>query len=172
VTTCPSVKFDQIDDMALGDKDQQELIGELLPHVCQFQKLDGADAGGIFVAGSSAEAAVEKEQSLPARGWKNQLTAYYGRERNERSWTDLSKPPAAHSDKARQGNTGAESPPKSDFWSLRNIGPCGTSGITAGPCAGIVLKKGSVGQPRPRLWRVALCDPFDWLHAGRITNEG
>lgn len=156
------LSVDQMMSMSLGDKDQQEVIQtyRMFANSKSWMQRMQAD----IVQGLSAEAAVEKEQSL-ARSRIGQSSDSYMRERLS-DLDDLSN--RLLRILTGQGtNTGAEMP-ADPILVARNIGPAELLeyGRTL---RGIVLEQGSVGSHAAIVAR-ALAIPLI-VHAGRITNE-
>lgn len=156
------VSVDQMLSMALGDKDQQEVIETY--RMFANSKSWMARMQADITQGLSAEAAVEKEQSL-ARSRIGKSADNYMRERMS-DLDDLSN--RLLRILTGQGkDTGAEMP-ADPILVARNIGPAELLeyGRTL---RGIVLEQGSVGSHAAIVAR-ALAIPLI-VHAGRITNE-
>ena len=156
------LSVDQMMGMSLGDKDQQEVIEtyRMFANSKSWMQRMQAD----IVQGLSAEAAVEKEQSL-ARSRIGQSSDSYMRERLS-DLDDLSN--RLLRILTGQGtNTGAEMP-SDPILVARNIGPAELLEYGRN-LRGIVLEQGSVGSHAAIVAR-ALAIPLI-VHAGRITNE-
>jgi phosphotransferase system enzyme I (PtsP) len=156
------VGVDQMMSMAKGDKDQQQVL--------EAYRMFANSKGWMrrmcedIQSGLSAEAAVEKEQSL-ARARMSQSTDAYLRERLS-DLDDLSN--RLLRILTGQGtDTGAELPPD-PILVARNIGP-GELLDYGRSLKGIVLEGGSVGSHAAIVAR-ALAIPLV-VHAGRITND-
>jgi phosphotransferase system enzyme I (PtsP) len=156
------LSVDQMMTMSLGDKDQQEVIEtyRMFANSKSWMRRMLAD----ITQGLSAEAAVEKEQSL-ARSRIGQSSDSYLRERLS-DLDDLSN--RLLRILTGQGkNTGAEMP-ANPILVARNIGPAELLEYGRS-LRGIVLEQGSVGSHAAIVAR-ALAIPLI-VHAGRITNE-
>ncbi|KIN73354.1 phosphoenolpyruvate--protein phosphotransferase [Sulfitobacter guttiformis] len=156
------LSVDQMLGMAMGDKDQQEVIQtyRMFANSKSWMQRMQAD----ITQGLSAEAAVEKEQSL-ARSRIGQSSDSYMRERLS-DLDDLSN--RLLRILTGQGkNTGAEMP-SDPILVARNIGPAELLEYGRS-LRGIVLEQGSVGSHAAIVAR-ALAIPLI-VHAGRITNE-
>ncbi|MDG1068129.1 MAG: phosphoenolpyruvate--protein phosphotransferase [Sulfitobacter sp.] len=156
------LSVDQMMTMALGDKDQQEVIETY--RMFANSKSWMARMQADIAQGLSAEAAVEKEQSL-ARSRIGNSADNYLRERMS-DLDDLSN--RLLRILTGQGrDTGAEMP-ADPILVARNIGPAEL--LEYGRALrGIVLEQGSVGSHAAIVAR-ALAIPLI-IHAGRITNE-
>jgi phosphotransferase system enzyme I (PtsP) len=156
------VSVDEMMTMSLGDKDQQEVIETYRMFANSKSWLQRMQAD--IAQGLSAEAAVEKEQSL-ARSRIGQSSDSYLRERLS-DLDDLSN--RLLRILTGQGrDTGAEMP-ADPVLVARNIGPAEL--LEYGRrLRGIVLEEGSVGSHAAIVAR-ALAIPLI-VHAGRITNE-
>ena len=156
------LSVDQMMTMALGDKDQQEVIETY--RMFANSKSWMARMQADIAQGLSAEAAVEKEQSL-ARSRIGNSADNYLRERMS-DLDDLSN--RLLRILTGQGrDTGAEMP-ADPILVARNIGPAEL--LEYGRALrGIVLEQGSVGSHAAIVAR-ALAIPLI-VHAGRITNE-
>ena len=156
------LSVDQMMTMALGDKDQQEVIEAY--RMFANSKSWMARMQADIAQGLSAEAAVEKEQSL-ARSRIGNSADNYLRERMS-DLDDLSN--RLLRILTGQGrDTGAEMP-ADPILVARNIGPAEL--LEYGRALrGIVLEQGSVGSHAAIVAR-ALAIPLI-VHAGRITNE-
>ncbi|MCX7567638.1 phosphoenolpyruvate--protein phosphotransferase [Sulfitobacter sp. F26169L] len=156
------LSVDQMLTMSAGDKEQQEVIEtyRMFANSKGWMKRMQDD----ITQGLSAEAAVEKEQSL-ARARMGQSSDSYMRERLS-DLDDLSNR-LLRILTGQGSNTGAEMPPD-PILVARNIGPAELLeyGRTL---RGIVLEEGSVGSHAAIVAR-ALAIPLI-VHAGRITNE-
>ena len=156
------LSVDQMMTMALGDKDQQEVIETY--RMFANSKSWMARMQADIVQGLSAEAAVEKEQSL-ARSRIGKSADSYMRERMS-DLDDLSN--RLLRILTGQGkDTGAEMP-ANPILVARNIGPAELLEYGRS-LRGIVLEEGSVGSHAAIVAR-ALAIPLI-VHAGRITNE-
>ena len=156
------LSVDQMMGMSLGDKDQQEVIQtyRMFANSKSWMQRMQAD----IVQGLSAEAAVEKEQSL-ARSRIGQSSDSYMRERLS-DLDDLSNR-LLRILTGQGSNTGAEMP-NDPILVARNIGPAELLEYGRS-LRGIVLEQGSVGSHAAIVAR-ALAIPLI-VHAGRITNE-
>lgn len=156
------LSVDQMMGMSLGDKDQQEVIQtyRMFANSKSWMQRMQAD----IVQGLSAEAAVEKEQSL-ARSRIGQSSDSYMRERLS-DLDDLSNR-LLRILTGQGSNTGAEMP-SDPILVARNIGPAELLEYGRS-LRGIVLEQGSVGSHAAIVAR-ALAIPLI-VHAGRITNE-
>lgn len=156
------LSVDQMMTMALGDKDQQEVIETY--RMFANSKSWMARMQADIAQGLSAEAAVEKEQSL-ARSRIGNSADNYLRERMS-DLDDLSN--RLLRILTGQGrDTGAEMP-ADPILVARSIGPAEL--LEYGRALrGIVLEQGSVGSHAAIVAR-ALAIPLI-VHAGRITNE-
>lgn len=156
------LSVDQMMTMAMGDKDQQEVIETY--RMFANSKSWMARMQADIAQGLSAEAAVEKEQSL-ARSRIGNSADNYLRERMS-DLDDLSN--RLLRILTGQGrDTGAEMP-ADPILVARNIGPAEL--LEYGRALrGIVLEQGSVGSHAAIVAR-ALAIPLI-VHAGRITNE-
>ena len=156
------LSVDQMMTMSMGDKDQQEVIQtyRMFANSKSWMKRMQAD----IVQGLSAEAAVEKEQSL-ARSRIGQSSDSYMRERLS-DLDDLSNR-LLRILTGQGSNTGAEMP-SDPILVARNIGPAELLEYGRS-LRGIVLEQGSVGSHAAIVAR-ALAIPLI-VHAGRITNE-
>ncbi|MGB5863557.1 MAG: phosphoenolpyruvate--protein phosphotransferase [Sulfitobacter sp.] len=156
------LSVDQMMTMSLGDKDQQEVIQTYRMFANSkswMQRMQGDITQGL-----SAEAAVEKEQSL-ARSRIGQSSDSYLRERLS-DLDDLSN--RLLRILTGQGkDTGAEMP-ANPILVARNIGPAELLEYGRS-LRGIVLEQGSVGSHAAIVAR-ALAIPLI-VHTGRITNE-
>ena len=156
------VSVDQMLSMAQGDKDQQQVI--------EAYRMFANSKGWMrrmcedIKSGLSAEAAVEKEQSL-ARARMSQSTDAYLRERLS-DLDDLSNRLLRILTGQGQ-DTGAEMP-ADPILVAKNIGPAELLEYGRS-LKGIVLENGSVGSHAAIVAR-ALAIPLV-IHAGRITNE-
>jgi phosphotransferase system enzyme I (PtsP) len=156
------LSVDQMMSMSLGDKEQQEVIEtyRMFANSKGWMQRMQAD----IVQGLSAEAAVEKEQSL-ARARIGQSSDSYMRERMS-DLDDLSN--RLLRILTGQGkDTGAEMP-ANPILVARNIGPAELLEYGRS-LRGIVLEQGSVGSHAAIVAR-ALAIPLI-VHVGRITNE-
>ena len=156
------LSVDQMLTMALGDKDQQEVIQtyRMFANSKSWMKRMQDD----ITQGLSAEAAVEKEQSL-AQSRIGQSSDSYMRERLS-DLDDLSN--RLLRILTGQGlDTGAEMP-ADPILVARNIGPAELLEYGRS-LRGIILEQGSVGSHAAIVAR-ALAIPLI-VHAGRITNE-
>lgn len=156
------LSVDQMLTMALGDKDQQEVIQtyRMFANSKSWMQRMQAD----ITQGLSAEAAVEKEQSL-AQSRIGQSSDSYMRERLS-DLDDLSN--RLLRILTGQGlDTGAEMP-ADPILVARNIGPAELLEYGRS-LRGIILEQGSVGSHAAIVAR-ALAIPLI-VHAGRITNE-
>jgi phosphotransferase system enzyme I (PtsP) len=157
------LSVDQMLTMALGDKDQQEVI--------QTYRMFANSKGWMkrmqddIIQGLSAEAAVEKEQSL-AQSRIGQSSDSYMRERLS-DLDDLSNR-LLRILTGQGSDTGAEMP-ADPILVARNIGPAELLEYGRS-LRGIILEQGSVGSHAAIVAR-ALAIPLI-VHAGRITNEG
>jgi phosphotransferase system enzyme I (PtsP) len=156
------LSVDQMMTMSMGDKDQQEVIQtyRMFANSKSWMQRMQAD----IVQGLSAEAAVEKEQSL-ARSRIGQSSDSYMRERLS-DLDDLSNR-LLRILTGQGSNTGAEMP-SDPILVARNIGPAELLEYGRS-LRGIVLEQGSVGSHAAIVAR-ALAIPLI-VHAGRITNE-
>ena len=156
------LSVDQMMTMSMGDKDQQEVIQtyRMFANSKSWMQRMQAD----IVQGLSAEAAVEKEQSL-ARSRIGQSSDSYMRERLS-DLDDLSNR-LLRILTGQGSNTGAEMP-SDPILVARNIGPAELFEYGRS-LRGIVLEQGSVGSHAAIVAR-ALAIPLI-VHAGRITNE-
>ncbi|MEH6644778.1 phosphoenolpyruvate--protein phosphotransferase [Sulfitobacter sp.] len=156
------LSVDQMLTMSRGDKDQQEVIEtyRMFANSKSWMKRMLAD----ITQGLSAEAAVEKEQSL-ARSRIGQSSDSYMRERLS-DLDDLSNR-LLRILTGQGSDTGAELPPD-PILVARNIGPAELLEYGRS-LRGIVLEQGSVGSHAAIVAR-ALAIPLI-VHAGRITNE-
>jgi phosphotransferase system enzyme I (PtsP) len=156
------LSVDQMMSMSQGDKDQQEVIQtyRMFANSKSWMQRMQAD----IVQGLSAEAAVEKEQSL-ARSRIGQSSDSYMRERLS-DLDDLSNR-LLRILTGQGSNTGAEMP-SDPILVARNIGPAELLEYGRS-LRGIVLEQGSVGSHAAIVAR-ALAIPLI-VHAGRITNE-
>lgn len=156
------LSVDQMLSMSEGDKDQQEVIQtyRMFANSKSWMQRMQAD----IVQGLSAEAAVEKEQSL-ARSRIGQSSDSYMRERLS-DLDDLSNR-LLRILTGQGAVTGAEMP-SDPILVARNIGPAELLEYGRG-LRGIVLEQGSVGSHAAIVAR-ALAIPLI-VHAGRITNE-
>jgi phosphotransferase system enzyme I (PtsP) len=156
------LSVDQMMSMSLGDKDQQEVIQtyRMFANSKSWMQRMQAD----IVQGLSAEAAVEKEQSL-ARSRIGQSSDTYLRERLS-DLDDLSNR-LLRILTGQGSNTGAEMPAH-PILVARNIGPAELLEYGRS-LRGIVLEQGSVGSHAAIVAR-ALAIPL-LVHVGRITNE-
>ncbi|APE44163.1 phosphoenolpyruvate--protein phosphotransferase [Sulfitobacter alexandrii] len=156
------VGVDQMLAMAGGDKDQAQVL--------EAYRMFANSKGWMrrmcedIQSGLSAEAAVEKEQSL-ARARMGQSTDAYLRERLS-DLDDLSNR-LLRILTGQGNNTGAEMPPD-PILVARNIGP-GELLDYGRSLRGIVLENGSVGSHAAIVAR-ALAIPLV-VHANRITND-
>lgn len=156
------LSVDQMLSMAAGDKDQQEVI--------EAYRMFANSKGWMrrmtqdIQNGLSAEAAVEKEQSL-ARARMSEVTDAYLRERLS-DLDDLSNR-LLRILTGQGADTGAELP-RDPILVARNIGPAELLEYGR-KLKGIVLEGGSVGSHAAIVAR-ALAIPLV-VHAGRITNE-
>ena len=156
------VSVDQMMSMAMGDKDQQQVLEayRMFANSKGWLRRMEEDIG----RGLSAEAAVEKEQSL-ARARMGQASDAYLRERLS-DLDDLSN--RLLRILTGQGtNTGAEMP-ADPILVARNIGPAELLEYGRS-LRGIVLEGGSVGSHAAIVAR-ALAIPLI-VHAARITND-
>jgi phosphotransferase system enzyme I (PtsP) len=156
------LSVDQMMSMSLGDKDQQEVIQtyRMFANSKSWMQRMLAD----ITQGLSAEAAVEKEQSL-ARARIGISSDSYMRERMS-DLDDLSN--RLLRILTGQGkDTGAEMP-NNPILVARNIGPAELLEYGRS-LRGIVLEQGSVGSHAAIVAR-ALAIPLI-VHVGRITNE-
>ncbi|UWR27327.1 phosphoenolpyruvate--protein phosphotransferase [Sulfitobacter sp. S223] len=156
------LSVDQMLTMSRGDKDQQEVIEtyRMFANSKSWMKRMLAD----ITQGLSAEASVEKEQSL-ARSRIGQSSDSYMRERLS-DLDDLSNR-LLRILTGQGSDTGAEMPPD-PILVARNIGPAELLEYGRS-LRGIVLEQGSVGSHAAIVAR-ALAIPLI-VHAGRITNE-
>ncbi|AXI45748.1 phosphoenolpyruvate--protein phosphotransferase [Sulfitobacter sp. SK012] len=156
------VGVDQMLSMAAGDKDQQQVF--------EAYRMFANSKGWMrrmqedISRGLSAEAAVEKEQSL-ARARMGQAADAYLRERLS-DLDDLSNR-LLRILTGQGSDTGAEMP-SDPILVARNIGPAELLEYGRG-LRGIVLENGSVGSHAAIVAR-ALAIPL-LVHTGRITNE-
>ena len=156
------LSVDQMLTMAQGDKDQQEVI--------QTYRMFANSKGWMkrmqddITQGLSAEAAVEKEQSL-AQSRIGQSSDSYLRERLS-DLDDLSNR-LLRILTGQGSDTGAEMP-ADPILVARNIGPAELLEYGRS-LRGIILEQGSVGSHAAIVAR-ALAIPLI-VHAGRITNE-
>ncbi len=156
------VSVDQMMTMASADKEQKQVL--------ETYRMFANSKGWMrrmtedIQSGLSAEAAVEKEQSL-ARARMSQSTDSYLRERLS-DLDDLSNR-LLRILTGQGSNTGAEMPPD-PILVARNIGPAELLDYGR-KLKGIVLEQGSVGSHAAIVAR-ALAIPLV-VHAGRITNE-
>jgi phosphotransferase system enzyme I (PtsP) len=157
------LSVDQMLTMALGDKDQQEVIQtyRMFANSKSWMKRMQDD----IIQGLSAEAAVEKEQSL-AQSRIGQSSDSYMRERLS-DLDDLSNR-LLRILTGQGSDTGAEMP-ADPILVARNIGPAELLEYGRS-LRGIILEQGSVGSHAAIVAR-ALAIPLI-VHAGRITNEG
>ncbi|MBB3992914.1 phosphotransferase system enzyme I (PtsP) [Sulfitobacter undariae] len=156
------LSVDQMMTMSLGDKDQQEVIEtyRMFANSKSWMQRMQAD----ITQGLSAEAAVEKEQSL-ARSRIGKSADTYMRERMS-DLDDLSN--RLLRILTGQGkDTGAEMP-SDPILVARNIGPAELLEYGRS-LRGIILEQGSVGSHAAIVAR-ALAIPLI-VHAARITNE-
>jgi phosphotransferase system enzyme I (PtsP) len=156
------LSVDQMLSMAQGDKDQQEVIQTYRMFANSKSWMSRMQAD--ILQGLSAEAAVEKEQSL-ARARIGQSSDSYMRERLS-DLDDLSNR-LLRILTGQGSNTGAEMP-ADPILVARNIGPAELLEYGRS-LRGIVLEQGSVGSHAAIVAR-ALAIPLI-VHAGRITNE-
>ena len=156
------VSVDQMMSMAMGDKDQQQVLEayRMFANSKGWLRRMEEDIG----RGLSAEAAVEKEQSL-ARARMGQATDSYLRERLS-DLDDLSNR-LLRILTGQGSNTGAEMP-VNPILVARNIGPAELLEYGRS-LRGIVLEGGSVGSHAAIVAR-ALAIPLI-VHAARITND-
>jgi len=156
------ISVDEMMTMAAGDKDQQQVLEayRMFANSKGWLRRMEEDIG----SGLSAEAAVEKEQSL-ARTRMNQVTDAYLRERLS-DLDDLSNR-LLRTLTGQGRDTGAELP-HDPILVARNIGPAELLDYGRS-LRGIVLENGSVGSHAAIVAR-ALAIPLI-VHAGRITNE-
>lgn len=156
------LSVDQMLSMAAGDKDQQQVI--------EAYRMFANSKGWMrrmtqdIQNGLSAEAAVEKEQSL-ARARMGEVPDAYLRERLS-DLDDLSNR-LLRILTGQGADTGAELP-RNPILVARNIGPAELLEYGR-KLKGIVLEGGSVGSHAAIIAR-ALAIPLV-VHAGRITNE-
>tara|TARA_R110000796_G_scaffold76733_9_gene171534 strand:+ start:3138 stop:5399 length:2262 start_codon:yes stop_codon:yes gene_type:complete len=156
------VSVDQMMSMAGGDKDQQQVL--------EAYRMFANSKGWLrrmeedISRGLSAEAAVEKEQSL-ARSRMGQASDAYLRERLS-DLDDLSNR-LLRILTGQGADTGAEMPPN-PILVARNIGPAELLEYGRS-LRGIVLEGGSVGSHAAIVAR-ALAIPLI-VHASRITND-
>lgn len=156
------VSVDQMMSMAMGDKDQQQVL--------EAYRMFANSKGWMrrmvedIKSGLSAEAAVEKEQSL-ARDRMGQAADSYLRERLS-DLDDLSNR-LLRILTGQGADTGAEMP-RNPILVARNIGPAELLEYGRS-LKGIVLEGGSVGSHAAIVAR-ALAIPLI-VHAGRITHE-
>lgn len=156
------ISVDQMMAMAAGDKDQQQVL-EAYRMFANSKGWMRRMIEGIQ-SGLSAEAAVEKEQSL-ARTRMGQATDAYLRERLS-DLDDLSNR-LLRILTGQGADTGAELP-ENPVLVARNIGPAELLEYGRS-LRGIVLEGGSVGSHAAIVAR-ALAIPLI-VHAGRITND-
>ncbi|KEJ88294.1 phosphoenolpyruvate--protein phosphotransferase [Sulfitobacter donghicola] len=156
------LSVDQMLTMAKGDKDQQEVIEtyRMFANSKGWMRRMQAD----ITQGLSAEAAVEKEQSL-AQSRIGQSSDNYMRERLS-DLDDLSNR-LLRILTGQGSDTGAEMP-SDPILVARNIGPAELLEYGRS-LRGIILEQGSVGSHAAIVAR-ALAIPLI-VHAGRITNE-
>ena len=156
------ISVDEMMTMAAGDKDQQQVLEayRMFANSKGWLRRMEEDIG----SGLSAEAAVEKEQSL-ARTRMNQVTDAYLRERLS-DLDDLSNR-LLRTLTGQGRDTGAELP-HDPILVARNIGPAELLDYGRS-LRGIVLENGSVGSHAAIVAR-ALAIPLI-VHADRITNE-
>ncbi len=156
------LSVDQMLTMAVGDSDQQEVIQtyRMFANSKSWLKRMLAD----ITQGLSAEAAVEKEQSL-AQSRIGQSSDSYMRERLS-DLDDLSNR-LLRILTGQGSDTGAEMP-ADPILVARNIGPAELLEYGRS-LRGIILEQGSVGSHAAIVAR-ALAIPLI-VHAGRITNE-
>ena len=156
------VSVDQMMAMAGGDKDQQQVLEayRMFANSKGWLRRMEEDIG----RGLSAEAAVEKEQSL-ARARMGQAADAYLRERLS-DLDDLSNR-LLRILTGQGSNTGAEMP-TDPILVARNIGPAELLEYGRSLC-GIVLEGGSVGSHAAIVAR-ALAIPLI-VHASRVTND-
>jgi phosphotransferase system enzyme I (PtsP) len=156
------VSVDQMMSMAAGDKDQQQVLEayRMFANSKGWMRRMVADIDN----GLSAEAAVEKEQSL-ARARMGQANDAYLRERLS-DLDDLSNR-LLRILTGQGADTGAEMP-VDPILVARNIGPAELLEYGRS-LKGIVLEGGSVGSHAAIVAR-ALAIPLV-VHAGRVTNE-
>ncbi|KIN60314.1 Phosphoenolpyruvate-protein phosphotransferase [Sulfitobacter noctilucae] len=156
------VSVDQMMTMASADKEQKQVL--------ETYRMFANSKGWMrrmvedIQSGLSAEAAVEKEQSL-ARARMSQSTDSYLRERLS-DLDDLSNR-LLRILTGQGSDTGAEMPPD-PILVARNIGPAELLDYGRN-LKGIVLEQGSVGSHAAIVAR-ALAIPLV-VHAGRITND-
>ncbi len=156
------VGVDQMLSMAVGDKDQQQVL--------ETYRMFANSKGWMrrmvddIQSGLSAEAAVEKEQSL-ARARMSQSNDAYLRERLS-DLDDLSNR-LLRILTGQGSDTGAEMP-ADPILVARNIGPAELLEYGRG-LKGIVLENGSVGSHAAIVAR-ALAIPLV-VHANRVTND-
>jgi phosphotransferase system enzyme I (PtsP) len=153
---------DQMMSMAMGDKDQQQVLEayRMFANSKGWMRRMVADIAN----GLSAEAAVEKEQSL-ARARMGQASDAYLRERLS-DLDDLSNR-LLRILTGQGADTGAEMP-SDPILVARNIGPAELLEYGRS-LKGIVLEGGSVGSHAAIVAR-ALAIPLV-VHAGRVTHE-
>ena len=156
------LSVDQMLSMSGGDKDQKEVIETY--RMFANSKSWMARMQADIVQGLSAEAAVEKEQSL-ARSRIGKSSDSYMRERLS-DLDDLSNR-LLRILTGQGSDTGAEMP-ADPILVARNIGPAELLEYGRS-LRGIVLEQGSVGSHAAIVAR-ALAIPLI-VHAGRITNE-
>jgi phosphotransferase system enzyme I (PtsP) len=156
------LSVDQMLTMALGDKDQQEVIQtyRMFANSKSWMRRMQDD----ITQGLSAEAAVEKEQSL-AQSRIGESSDSYMRERLS-DLDDLSNR-LLRILTGQGSDTGAEMP-ADPILVARNIGPAELLEYGRS-LRGIILEQGSVGSHAAIVAR-ALAIPLV-VHAGRITNE-
>lgn len=156
------VSVDQMMSMAMGDKDQQQVLEayRMFANSKGWLRRMEEDIG----RGLSAEAAVEKEQSL-ARARMGQANDLYLRERLS-DLDDLSNR-LLRILTGQGSDTGAEMP-ANPILVARNIGPAELLEYGRS-LRGIVLEGGSVGSHAAIVAR-ALAIPLI-VHAARITND-
>ncbi|MEP1765282.1 MAG: phosphoenolpyruvate--protein phosphotransferase [Sulfitobacter sp.] len=156
------LSVDQMLSMSAGDKDQQEVIEtyRMFANSKGWMRRMQAD----IAQGLSAEAAVEKEQSL-ARARIGQSADTYMRERLS-DLDDLSNR-LLRILTGQGSDTGADMP-ADPILVARNIGPAELLEYGRS-LRGIILEEGSVGSHAAIVAR-ALAIPLI-VHAGRITNE-
>ncbi len=156
------LSVDQMMTMSQGDKDQQEVIQTYRMFANSKSWMSRMQAD--IVQGLSAEAAVEKEQSL-ARARIGQSSDSYMRERLS-DLDDLSNR-LLRILTGQGSDTGAEMP-TDPILIARNIGPAELLEYGRN-LRGIVLEQGSVGSHAAIVAR-ALAIPL-LVNTGRITNE-
>jgi len=156
------LSVDQMMTMSIGDKDQQEVIQTYRMFANSKSWMSRMQAD--ITQGLSAEAAVEKEQSL-ARARIGQSSDSYMRERLS-DLDDLSNR-LLRILTGQGSDTGAEMP-ADPILVARNIGPAELLEYGRS-LRGIILEQGSVGSHAAIVAR-ALAIPLI-VHVGRITNE-